>query len=134
MYEFLWRCPQPIGVGLIVISMGVLFLTFPGRHSHFIIAPGLIRFLGVPFGVVYIVVQLAMLSVMRSYKGIALTVFFMALGVGLMAARKTLVPWPMHLDPSIGHTFARHIVVAASCAEGVAVGLAFVSGWLSRRK
>ena len=116
------------------LSLAVLLFTFPGKHSHVIIVPGLVTVFGVPFGVAYMVAQLTLLAMMKSHKGIALAIFFMVLAVVCAFGRKALMPWPVRLDPSVGHTFVRYVVVAASCVGGGAVGIGFTSGWLSRRE
>ena len=97
IHDALWTASSFIGGALIVISLGVIILTFPGRYSHAVMAPSLVPFFSVPFGIVFLMTQYALVAGMKSYKGLALVTGFFIVGMALAYVRK--VVWGGTGDP-----------------------------------
>jgi hypothetical protein len=123
---------SPIGIAFLVISVGVLALTFPGRYSDIILAPALVPVFGVPFAIGFAALQFVVTLSMPSIKGTALVACVMVVAGALVWVRKFGIFWPLELSPEIGFTFARAVICGAACAGGAALGIALVTGWLSR--
>jgi hypothetical protein len=132
VHDALWKAAMPIGIALLAVSGFVFAFTFPMRFTHRMLIPSLVPFFGIPFAVVFGAAQLLVLSLMKSGKGLALS-------VALMAAGAILGYVGMHNPAGLGYTDvnapgfteARHIICAASVVSGIGVGFALLHGHLA---
>ncbi len=106
-------------------------LSFPGRYTHHILVPSLVKVFGVPFGVSLIAVLFGLVIAMRSVKGVVAVAFFT--GVGMLLAYWGM-SWSLGCKSiSVeGFTTARHVVVSGACIGAVGTGIGLLKEWFVR--
>lgn len=131
VYDCLWNFSNPVGIVLAVISGGVMLFTFPMRITHTILIKSLIPIFGVPFAVAFMAAQLALLALMKSYRGLALAGGLFAVGM--------LLGWIGMSQPlgysdidAAGFSAARHIIAAGACISGLGIGITLARGALPK--
>jgi hypothetical protein len=118
---------QPAAVAFLAIGVFVLVTTFPGRRH--IMVPSLLGVFGVPFAVVFLVAQYALVGALRSWRGFALVTAVLLVGMGLGGCGTAMDLWgelAEHNVPAL-----RHVLVGGVCASGIALGAAVLKGWVA---
>ncbi len=126
-----WRWPNAYIIGsiLLIISVGVMITTFPHGGTYYILFPNLVPVFGVPFAIIFIIVQYGLLILLRSYKGIALACALLILGMligwfgaGLVAKYGDMA--------AAGGSYARQIICSGACISAAGLGIAFLRDWI----
>jgi hypothetical protein len=99
------------------------------RYTHRMLIESLVPVFGVPFAAVFAAAQIAILALMRSYRGLLMA-------AGLMAAGAFL-GWIGMVNPigysdieAAGFTPLRHILCGGAVVSGIGTGIAYLKGAL----
>ena len=114
-----------IGWVFVVISGGVLVLTFPApKTGGPPLAPSLIPIFGVPFAILYAAAQYGYVLWLRSRKGVVLVTVVLLAGAGVGWFGRAMDMWGDF--ERFGVSYARHILASGACLSGVILGIALI--------
>ena len=112
----------------LLTGMFVLFAVFPGRSSH-ITFPSLLPVFGVPFALLFLAAQIAMVAWLKSRRGAVLIATVFIAGLGLAWCGHAMDLWGKLSEHNIG--LGRYLLGGGACASGVALGAALLRGWVT---
>ena len=115
----------------LLTGMFVLFAVFPGGHSH-ITFPSLLPVFGVPFALLFLAAQIAMVAWLKSRRGAVLIATVFVAGVGLAWFGHAVDLWGELSEHNIG--LGRYLLGGGVCASGIAPGEALLRSWVCRER
>ena len=114
----------------VALGLAALVTTFPGR-GH-IMVPGLLGVFGVPFAIIFLLLQYGLAAMLRSWRAVALVTAVCLLGMGLGGCGAAMDLWG-ELEKH-GVSPLRQVLVGGACVSGIAFGAAVLKGWVALRE
>ena len=112
---------------MIVVSGLVLFAAFPGRYNT-VLLPQFIGTLGIPFAIIFTVIQYAVAVQFRKPRVLWLVTGLFVTGAMLATIGRAIDLHGFFAEHNISYT--AYLLCGGACTSGFGLGIAIVRGWV----
>ena len=117
-----------VGWVMLVVGGGVMIAAFPGKYGTGPMAPQFLGAFGVPFALVFTVVQCVAAAQFRKAK-----VLWLVAGLSVGGAMLGLIGRTIDLHGFCAEhhvSYFAYVLCAGACVGGIGLGIAMIRGWV----